>query len=335
MSTMLKQAIIDATELRETALKSAESVIIEKYSNEIKQVVDSLLEEQPDPMIAMDPQGATSLPPADQDIVDDMPLASTDGEESCPCPDDDTPVHIDITGLIDQMKAAEASPEDVIDRPYDDVEDELEDDEEIPALEEDYDINEEDLAKLLEDLEIDINPQKSGWLETPTSQIQAQAEEAKALEAHLDEEEEEKVDEEKEQMREALENVHSDISALREENEKYKEVILQLKDSLNEMGVQNARMLYTNQALNSDSLNGQQKNKIVEAIGKASTVEEAKVIYETLQNAVGSASSKRSRAPKSLSEAVIRRSSTLVSRSAEKPKNDPQSDRMRKLAGLS
>ena len=45
MSDMLEQAIIDAESLKEAALKNAEALIIEKYSNEIKQAVDTLLEQ--------------------------------------------------------------------------------------------------------------------------------------------------------------------------------------------------------------------------------------------------------------------------------------------------
>ena len=44
MSSMLEQAIVDATALREAALKNAEQAIIEKYSPQIKEAVESLLE---------------------------------------------------------------------------------------------------------------------------------------------------------------------------------------------------------------------------------------------------------------------------------------------------
>ena len=44
MSSMLEQAIVDATALREAALKNAEQAIIEKYAPQIKEAVESLLE---------------------------------------------------------------------------------------------------------------------------------------------------------------------------------------------------------------------------------------------------------------------------------------------------
>ena len=73
--------------------------------------------------------------------------------------------------------------------------------------------------------------------------------------------------------------------------------------------------------------------KIVEAISKADTAQEAKVIYETLQSTVGSTEKKS--LPKSLSEAVSRKPSLIVS-SKEKTKtlNEDFSMRMKRLAGI-
>ena len=106
-----------------------------------------------------------------------------------------------------------------------------------------------------------------------------------------------------------------------------------VKGTLSEVNLQNARLLYTNKALSSDSLNGRQKTKLAEAISNSKTVEEAKVIYETLQGAVGERQ-QRSSAPKSLSEAVTKRSSALLKGSEAKPKADPNLDRMKRLAGI-
>ena len=57
--------------------------------------------------------------------------------------------------------------------------------------------------------------------------------------------------------------------------------------SPNLVNLTNARLLYTNRVLNSTSLNERQKTRIVESISNADSVEEAKVIYQTLQSAVG------------------------------------------------
>ena len=45
MSNLFKEAIVDANALREAALKSAESTIIDKYSDEVRSALDGLLEQ--------------------------------------------------------------------------------------------------------------------------------------------------------------------------------------------------------------------------------------------------------------------------------------------------
>ena len=71
MPTLLEQAIIDAQELRDAALKNAESTILEKYNNEVKNVVETLLEQEEEMMGAME----------------EPPFAAAEEEEMCPCPD--------------------------------------------------------------------------------------------------------------------------------------------------------------------------------------------------------------------------------------------------------
>ena len=43
---MLEQAIIDAEQLRETAQRTAEEAVIERYQSEIKEAVDKILEQE-------------------------------------------------------------------------------------------------------------------------------------------------------------------------------------------------------------------------------------------------------------------------------------------------
>ena len=104
---------------------------------------------------------------------------------------------------------------------------------------------------------------------------------------------------------------------------------------MEEVNLSNARLLYTNRVLNSTSLNERQKIKIVESISNADSVEEAKVIYETLQSAVGS--SRNSKSPQSLREAVEKPSPTLprsIARREALSVQNPHFDRMRALAGI-
>ena len=121
------------------------------------------------------------------------------------------------------------------------------------------------------------------------------------------------------------------LSSLQSNTKHIEDVVLKLKNALNETSVQNAKLLYTNEALTSDSLNGRQKSKLVEAISNAKSVEEAKVIFETLQSTV---SGTQKESPKTLSEAVSRKSTLLPQTKEAKNPADPRIDRMRRLAGL-
>ena len=47
MSNLLDNALIDAEALRETALKNAEAILLEKFSDQIKDAVETILLEQP------------------------------------------------------------------------------------------------------------------------------------------------------------------------------------------------------------------------------------------------------------------------------------------------
>jgi predicted NAD-dependent protein-ADP-ribosyltransferase YbiA (DUF1768 family) len=60
-----------------------------------------------------------------------------------------------------------------------------------------------------------------------------------------------------------------------------------LDNSLKETLLSNAKLLYSNKTLSDASLNERQKSKIVEAIAKAKTPEEAKNLHEALKTTVG------------------------------------------------
>jgi hypothetical protein len=79
-------------------------------------------------------------------------------------------------------------------------------------------------------------------------------------------------------------------------------------------------------------LNERQKNKIVEAVSKAGSVDEAKMIYETLCNAVETFDNK---GPQSLSEAVEKKGGlTLKPRQQTNSNSNPLKNRWQKIAGI-
>jgi hypothetical protein len=69
MSNLLEQAIVDATALREAAMKNAEAALIEKYSKEFKESVQKILEQE-EPSVQDTNMAATEVA-ADSPSLDD------------------------------------------------------------------------------------------------------------------------------------------------------------------------------------------------------------------------------------------------------------------------
>ena len=384
MSKMLQEAIVDAEALKEAALRNAELAIIEKYEAEIKDAVTTLLEApgDEDPFAEEDPLAMGGEPglESDEAVADQLAMAGTDGEELCPCPDMEDPntggkVEIDLDQLVAAAAAEEDAEEDTamgmglsggmaLEEEIDldenilaklveelTTEGELpnaplakyqkgqaeadsdDDDDPDPELEADDDAPGEGRhASVKEELTVDVTPRSDGWAGATESDLNQAFEQAAALanDTELAEENEELRKNVKD-LEERVNRYSKRIGVIKEERTKIKNVALKMRDHVDGVNVQNARLLYTNQVLTSDSLNERQKNQIVEAISKADSVDEAKTIYETLQSAVGSS---QKRTPNSLSEAVERRSSTLPRVKNEAKTSDPALSRMKLLAGI-
>ena len=85
----------------------------------------------------------------------------------------------------------------------------------------------------------------------------------------------------------------------------------------------------------SDFRKGQQMQKkppLFKKLFNAGSVEEAKVLCETLQSTVGITNDKRT--PKSLSEAIARPSAIIRGSRKEESPDDPLSERLKRLAGI-
>ena len=192
-----------------------------------------------------------------------------------------------------------------------------------------------DIEELMEKVRVDFEPQKSGWAGTPESIMQEY--ESMLLAREQDSE----VKEENEELRKAVKALKQEnktlTSAARKlqmQTEKYETAFDTLQEKLETMNVSNAKLLYINQALENASLNERQKRKIVEAISKADTVQEAKIVFDTMSEAVSTSLDVRK--DETLNEVVSRRSSLLVAARHEQPNTDanPVYNRLQKLAGI-
>ncbi len=409
MSNLLKEAIVDAHALKEVALKNAEAAIIEKYSVEVKETLDKLLEVDEldltmggdvgaeeevaeDPLAAADPLGGGELddvgapPPEDVVSDEDVPLAAADG-----LPDEDAakegePVEFDLNlnalqeaisslqETLDEDQELEFSDDDLYELlnegdgcPSGDDDEPLEEaapgvgddpssfageegeeegagagataaaqavaaDEGEKTLEDDKPVNMEEafdadslIDAIVERLTVDMGADLTGWAGRSSQDMRFAIEKEMAHRRSTD------VEDEMKTLKKAYEELVFENKQLSEQTNQYKQATNELKESLQDVNLSNARLLYTNRVLRNTSLNERQKERIVEAISNAGSVMEARTIFDTLQS---TAQAKPKKSPQSLSEAITRRSSVIRASRAEKPSSDPFQDRMMKLAGI-
>ena len=430
-SKLLEQAIVDAQALRDSAFKSAQATLLEKFAPQVKEAVEKLLEQEDPPGMAGSPEDALAAdipagtdfggaPPDSSDkgyvagAAKDVPLAATDGEKLCPCPDDneDVTLELNLADLADQLMVGKEDEEDInmqssgmqnqpqaaggtgltenlelqemqleeagvsiehlkhiasgkedpecpicmgdhdVDESQvtevsldellaegEDSEDEEDEDEESEESEEDEEDDEEDL----EEAKKKLSPKQQKIAKAAPPHDKITGDDFKALKKKTNESTVKQLMSTSAQLLKEHQNTvklvekkDSQIKNLLEENKKFSSIIEEMSEAfkkLEEVNTLNARLFYSNQVLKSASLNERQKTHIVEAISKADSVNEAKAVYETLINSVGGTTEKE-RSPKSLNEAINKKSSfRLPHKQAEQPA-DPGKDRWLKLAGI-
>ena len=344
MSSMLEQAIADAATLREQAIKNAEQSVLDKYSKQIKEAVDQMLEQDDAPQRAEsiiseiedelmqeeeapavgggNPDAAIEAPPSWDSRFDDISTRLTAMVDNLP-EDDNGMIELDLGDFSvpeDEAMAASGAPEEPesdlgdlggeepAEEGGDDLDSLLGDLEAEPeGDEEELDVQLQEVLKLLEEeMEFDYDPinDELGKFQNNRSRKEYNQEAAEFL-YEEESSEEEQVDEEKEELMGRVNELHETVKNLTQQNSQLERVLTKLEIHLEESLLSNAKLLYQNRTLSDASLNERQKSKIVEAISNAESPKEAKNLHETLRATVGSQSKK---GPQSLSESVNRRS---------------------------
>ena len=348
MTTLFDQAIVEAEALREAAFKSAESAVIEKYSDQIKEAVEQLLEQTDD--LGFGEEDVMMEPEETEELLDQVPT-SAEEDDLCFCPDElekeegamepgEKVIELDLDKLMESLNKDEEeleegkgwgkSPEAFTGKEKEEKE-EIEDVEKEKALEEEIELEEEALE---ESLTVDIEPRKSGWAGTPEPLMQYKAKQMLAMFQSSEHREDfeainnavKKLQNENKQLEKTIKNKETRIGKL-------SEAVIMMKEILEESNLVNAKLLYKVKVLESNSLNERQKSQVADKLSEAKSVEEAKLIFETLQSSVGSTK----RHPESLSEAVEHSSSAmLLARKGEAAPDGqaPALDRWKALAGL-
>lgn len=355
--SMLEQAIVDAKDLREVAKANAEAEVLEKYSSQIKEAVDRLLEQDDEEEMEAGDLGAEAEAEVldldgdeeTSEIEDDLPMSyeakpADEKEEAEQMIDDVSDSIEQAQNVLDQLavKVAKMGEEDgdeeMVTIDLDKLEDsgvEIADGVGEPdAIAEEIDISEDDLLGLMEKLTVDTSAQKGGWAGRPDSQIFFEQELELARMHSTDLEEDNATF--KKAVLELTESKNSLEKEITEKNNVIKNtavLVESLQNKLSESHLVNTKLFYTNKALIDNSLNERQKSKIVETINRADTTDKVKAVFETLCETVSSEPAKNA-GPENLTEALKVR--TLVARSAKKQTISESSDvlRMKRLAGI-
>jgi len=401
MSTMLEQAIVDAKALRDAAIESAERVVVERYSNQIKETVETLLEQDDlemdmgleEPAMDAAPAGPTAaevdadekwsakgigdvvksldsqLPEAFHPEVDDNKILEIDldnldledKEDLTVMTREDAPVALEEDIELDEkslLALAEALKEKCPKCGKEECDcakkcDEITPCPEghqckdkkcvgIPGLEKDVgpkvdieeQIEEAIYEKVAEALKFDYKPVPDGGFANgqmkPTNSI-ADTQEVAEIAAAI----EEYNDEENSKLKKENKELKTKLTKIADSKSELMETVNKIEEKFNEVQLMNAKLHYQNQTLMDASLNERQKTKIVESLSNADSIEQAKIVFETLQSSVGSSSNE---GPKSLSEVVGKRnSSSILLKASEKSEKKESNDfawRMKALAGL-
>ena len=339
MSSMLEQAIIDATALREAAIKSAEQAVVEKYSPEIKEAVEKLMEENDfeenktvdEQIVEADDKGEgyafvedTELSDLQENDLIDIDVKSLFEEVQKEQLQEE--VEIDGELLEEEVEITEEAITGLVEELMNEFVNEGEDKEVVEEKKENLEEALEEEDTLEEEIKMNYEPVPEGQTTAFGATRAQQAEQAMLMDVMLAVEEENAKLEKKNE-------------SLVKTNQRLKETVQNIADKFEEIKLVNSKLFYTNKTLMDDSLNERQKGNLVESINNAQTSEQAKIVYETLKSTVGNANTKKQ--PESLSEAVGKRSSTSLLLKAQKSDDKPKvnesnilADRMQILAGI-
>ena len=397
MSSMLEQAIIEAEQLKKVAARNAEQVILEKYSKEIKEEMENLIEQDlgldADAGLGLGMDTGAATPQVDfegakadnDQVPDQLEYAAFDGLTigETKYPKEGDLIEINLDSLSEYELNPEAGPttrnlsesiniddslleqfineeleEILLDKDEDKKKKKDDDDDDddkteahcgtgrheeaMPAMKMQVEELELDEEKLEEMMKIDFKSVKVGnpfgtnqerdEMNLILADLQKQCEELNMKNESLSNDNQSLISENTEYKK----NFESAEATSHDLNNKYAsllEKVKELKGAFEESQLMNAKLVYTNKVLSDEKLNVRQKNKIAESIEKTDSVNEAKIVYETLVNTVESTSK---RGPESLSEAVTRRKHPLYIKGnqQEAKPSDNFANRMKRLAGL-
>ena len=250
---LFKEAIADAKQVREAALANAKVALEEALTPRLQSMLSTKLQEMEYGNI--------------EDEVEDVMEVEDDLEED-----------FDLSAILAELDAEEAGEEEV----KVGEEEEAGEEEEESGEEEEEEIEVSDMSvEDLKDLIKDIIAQEMGGDEVIDDESDVEDEE-------IDLGIEDEIMEESEEIN--LEELLAELESLDEENgdssdlEEAINTINTLRSELQEVNLLNAKLLYVNKIFKAKNLTESQKVKVIASFDKATTANEAKIVFESLES---------------------------------------------------
>ena len=364
---LLKEAIADAKAVKETAIANAKAALEEAFTPHLKSMLSAKLEEMDKEDVKekydkyeeddVKEEISTELDEAKKEDKDEVKESEEVAEEN----------KVDEEVNLDELLAEINEDEEVIESKEieetekvteeEEVEDEIEvkDEESEGEMEDEEvdleDMSEDDLKGFIEDVIKDMV--EAGELEAGDEMEMDDEESDMDIDIEVEDEEVEVMEEEKEEKLEEMDEVSwneknnptrgaskkeldpkkvgQSTSAYAINLEEALAQVDELKEEIKEVNLLNAKLLYTNKIFKAKNLSEDKKLRVLKAFDKASTVKEAKVVFETLNEGITDKVSKSINEVKGSASKV-----TGTAPSAKQPivESDAMVDRFKKLAGI-
>ena len=287
-SDLLKEAIADAKAVKETALANAKIALEEAFAPRIEAMLSTKLSEDlyEDEMEDEVPAPVADAPVEEHDVMYEPEVEG--GEmDAAPAPEMDAEIDMDMPAE-EPVVADDMEMEGMMDDAPVDTNDTVEEDLELEAIirELEEDLNEEELTEedIIESAEsTDLTEEDK--MDDDKKETNEEFNIDEIIEGILSEDEEEK--DSKEKVEEGEHDNKDDkskekVEEMTEELTEAYDTIESLRDTINEVNLLNAKLLYTNKLFRNFELSESQKMTVIENFDRAGNTREVKLVFSTL-----------------------------------------------------
>jgi len=332
---LLKEAIADAKAVKEAAIANAKAALEEAFTPYLKEKLAAKLQEMDEEEVT---EEVTEMKEKDlEETYDTNEAKEMDEMKKDMDEAEGVEEELDLEALLRELDELEEGSDEKMDERLDTINDPTGDYEHgnLAEAEEAEEKEEGEEEEGEEEEEIDLENMDEDDLKKFIEDVIADMVAAGELEGNIEggegEEGEEEMDMEipmaEEETYEAKE---MEMEAMKKELEEAYATLESVKAELNEINLLNAKLLYTNKIFKARNLGEAQKVKVLEAFDKATSVKEAKLVYETLSESVT--------AKKAVNESVVRGAASnptgAITTKAPIMEANDQVARWQKLAGI-